>query len=1080
MDTKQVVARFEAERQALALMDHPNIARVLDAGATETGRPFFVMELVQGVPITQFCDRNKLPARERLELFIPVCQAIQHAHQKGIIHRDIKPSNVLVSLLHGEPIAKVIDFGVAKATHQKLTQKTLFTNYSTMVGTPAYMSPEQAEMTGIDIDTRTDVYSLGVLLYELLTGTTPFPEKRLRSAGFGEMQRIIAEEEPEKPSTRLSSMLNEQSTSVARTRSMDVPALRRILRGDLDVIVMKCLEKDRRRRYDTAKGFANDIRRYLNSEPIEAMAPSLIYLFGKFAYRHKAALVVAAALAALLTGGTVISTWQAIRATAAREKERAAKEEARAAERATASALNVSQRVKAELALDKAQLLGEQGDANLALLWLARSLQLAPRDAEDLRRVIRASLGGWQTRICSLQLVLPHQGRVDRVAFTPDGGMFFTAARVENRGVVLQRWDARDGHPIGSPIERLDGMVYLLTFSSDAEYLAIGYVDGRFELVRCTNGHVRPLQLRPETGAITAITFNPSGTIVFVASSIKKEGKSAEDLAELDESSATLLSGDRSFVQLVRVETGEQLLEEVLLFELPVWAAAFSPDGQSFVTESGPWADANRNGFARFWSIAGKELRSPLVHASPALCVAWSSDGTKLLTGHWDFCACIWNAQNGQMVQKVSCNGPVSSVQFNPADETTFLTASFGGTVRLWGTVRGEALSPPMWHQNLVRNAIFSPDGRRILSGVEGAVTIRDVRSATLSQARIPFPRDLIPVVLDQNGTILATDKQNVLQLRRSDNGALIGVPISHPLPVLTGAFSRNLRFVATIGIDRKVRIWESANGRMIVELPAQEPAFCVTFSPDSQTLASGHFGAMLIRWDTASWKPIDRFFHQLHSGPVFTVEYSENGKSILTGGADGTARVWDEESGRELASIHHSTAVVANFNRHTTVIVTGGTDHTARLWDVKTHRPVGRPMDHQGCVFDAKFSDDGKTILTGSADHTARLWDVLTGKQIGPSWHHTESVMRVAYWPDRKGLVALTAEKGLPNNPAQAAVHYWELPSTLIGNDQEIELWAQVATGSVLETNGSVRVSDANSWQEQIQRLRKTNFKWP
>ena len=207
MDTRQVVARFEAERQALAMMDHPNIAKVLDGGATETGRPYFVMELVQGVPITEFCDKNQLSTEERLKLFIPVCQAIQSAHQKGIIHRDIKPSNVLVTLHDGVPVPKVIDFGIAKATNQKLTEKTLFTNFATMIGTPAYMSPEQAEMSGLDIDTRSDIYSLGVLLYELLTGTTPFPEKRLRSVGYSEMQRIIVEEEPERPSTRLTHCL---------------------------------------------------------------------------------------------------------------------------------------------------------------------------------------------------------------------------------------------------------------------------------------------------------------------------------------------------------------------------------------------------------------------------------------------------------------------------------------------------------------------------------------------------------------------------------------------------------------------------------------------------------------------------------------------------------------------------------------------------------------------------------------------------------------------------------------------------------------------------------------------------------
>jgi len=252
MDTKSVIARFEAERQALALMDHPNIAKVLDAGATTNGRPFFVMELVRGIKITDYCDQNKLSTQERLKLFVPICQAIQHAHQKGIIHRDIKPSNVLVTLHDDKPIPMVIDFGIAKATHQKLTEKTLFTNFGAMVGTPAYMSPEQAEMSKLDVDTRSDIYSLGVLIYELLTGTTPFPEKRLRSAGYGEMQRIIVEEEPERPSTRLSTMEISQRTTIARRRSVDAAVLNHLFRGDLDWIVMKCLEKDRTRRYETA------------------------------------------------------------------------------------------------------------------------------------------------------------------------------------------------------------------------------------------------------------------------------------------------------------------------------------------------------------------------------------------------------------------------------------------------------------------------------------------------------------------------------------------------------------------------------------------------------------------------------------------------------------------------------------------------------------------------------------------------------------------------------------------------------------------------------------------------------------
>lgn len=314
MDTRQVVARFEAERQALAMMDHPNIAKVLDAGATDTGRPYFVMELVRGVPITEYCDKNKLSTQERLNLFIPVCQAIQHAHQKGVIHRDIKPSNVMVTLNDGVPHPMVIDFGIAKATNQKLTEKTLFTNYAQMIGTPAYMSPEQAEMSKLDVDTRTDVYSLGVLLYELLTGTTPFPAKELMSMGYGEMQRIIVEQEPPKPSTRLSTMENDTRTVVAKNRSMEASALGTTFQGDLDWIVMKALEKDRTHRYETVNGLVSDIRRHLDNEPVSAAAPTFSYQFHKFVRRNRKYARAAAAVAGLLVAATAVASWLAVKA----------------------------------------------------------------------------------------------------------------------------------------------------------------------------------------------------------------------------------------------------------------------------------------------------------------------------------------------------------------------------------------------------------------------------------------------------------------------------------------------------------------------------------------------------------------------------------------------------------------------------------------------------------------------------------------------------------------------------------------------------------------------------------------------
>jgi tetratricopeptide (TPR) repeat protein len=330
MDSEQVIVRFEAERQALALMDHPNIARVLDAGTTASGRPYFVMELVHGVPITQYCDDAQLTPRERLELFVPVCRAIEHAHQKGIIHRDIKPSNVLVTLYDGKPAPKVIDFGVAKATDQQLTERTMFTQYGSIVGTLEYMSPEQAEMSALMVDTRSDIYSLGVLLYELLTGSTPLDRPRLRETGYAEILSRIKDEEPSKPSTRLSE-LKGTLASISAHRKTEPAKLKKLVRGDLDWIVMKALEKDRTRRYETASGFARDIEHYLEGDPVEACPPSAGYRLRRYARKHRAALAAVAAFATLLVLGAVLSAWQAIVATRAEVRAKAESEKARRA-----------------------------------------------------------------------------------------------------------------------------------------------------------------------------------------------------------------------------------------------------------------------------------------------------------------------------------------------------------------------------------------------------------------------------------------------------------------------------------------------------------------------------------------------------------------------------------------------------------------------------------------------------------------------------------------------------------------------------------------------------------------------------
>ncbi len=409
MDTRQVVARFEAERQALALMDHTNIAKIHDAGTTYSGRPYFVMELVRGVPITDFCDQRRLTPRERLELFVLVCQAIQHAHQKGIIHRDLKPSNVLVTLHDTVAVPKVIDFGIAKATGQKLTERTLFTQFAQMVGTPLYMSPEQAELNGLDVDTRSDVYALGVLLYELLTGTTPFESETLKKVGYDEMRRIIREEEPPTPSQRLSTLEAKACSTVSERRRVDERRLGQILLGELDWIVMKALEKDRNRRYESASAFAADVQRYLDDEAVEACPPSVGYRLRKYWRRNQRALVMAGLFAAVLMAATVVSVWQAVRA---RDAERTAATEADIA-RAVNSFLQEDLLGQAASAPEASQEFGSNSNLTVREALSRASARIGQRfqDQPLVEAAIRTTIGAAFASLDEFQLAAPHLER---------------------------------------------------------------------------------------------------------------------------------------------------------------------------------------------------------------------------------------------------------------------------------------------------------------------------------------------------------------------------------------------------------------------------------------------------------------------------------------------------------------------------------------------------------------------------------------------------------------------------------------------------------------------------------------------
>ncbi len=396
MDTRAVIARFDAERQALAMMDHPNIAKVLDAGATHTGRPYFVMELVRGTRITDYCDQNQVDTRHRLELFIQICHAIQHAHQKGIIHRDIKPSNIIVTLHDGLPVPRVIDFGIAKATEAPLTDKTLLTLQNQFIGTPAYMSPEQAGTGGLDIDTRSDIYSLGVLLYELLTGKTPFDQKTLLQSGVDEMRRTLREKEPQRPSVLLTVLAGNDLTTTAARRHAEPPRLIALIRGDLDWIVMKALEKERARRYETANGLALDIQRYLTNEPVMARPPSRIYRLQKLVRRNKVVFIAVAAVCAALIAGLGTSTWLFLKEREARQRAVAAERQqirlTQEAELARSNEAKLRRQAEARERITQAEVLVSQGRFNEADTMISEA---SPTEPSVEGAALMRSLSEW-------------------------------------------------------------------------------------------------------------------------------------------------------------------------------------------------------------------------------------------------------------------------------------------------------------------------------------------------------------------------------------------------------------------------------------------------------------------------------------------------------------------------------------------------------------------------------------------------------------------------------------------------------------------------------------------------------------
>jgi WD40 repeat protein/serine/threonine protein kinase len=1040
MDSKAVLARFEAERQALALMDHPNIARVYDGGTTADGRPFFVMELVKGVPINRYCDQKRLPVKARLELFVQVCQAVQHAHQKGIIHRDLKPSNVLVTEVDGQPVPKVIDFGVAKATQGKLTDGSLATNAGAILGTLEYMSPEQAGYAGEDVDTRADIYALGGILYELLTGLRPLDARKQKQGSLLEMVRLIQEVEPARPSTRLSE--DPDQPSLAALRQTEPRKLVGLLRGELDWVVMKALEKDRARRYETALGLASDIQRYLADEVVEARPPSAGYRLWKFVRRHKGQVLACSLLLLTLLGGIVGTTLGLVQANRSAEEEKKARKAERERGEDLKYQLGVSDMVLASAAYD-----------NRDVVLAAERLEKVPEKQRrwEWNYLKQQTRGGLFT-------LYGHTGPVLGVAFSPDGERIVTASGQLGGRNELTIWDARTGAAVFE-VNDLPGIrnlnwerqvfglggtrlatagrdnaarlwdvrtgkrqwelkhaspVLRVALSPDGSRLVTVCLDGKVFAWDAQTG--KPQWEFKGTGEWIRVYFSPDGTRLFA-------GPLADQAEVLDASTGNSLCRLAGVPKAIPVRGGGIPAEQARF--------AFSPDGKRIVSSG---AYVARALVANVWDA--EKGGPPLLDlkkltGSPGGFVSFSPDGSRILTGaSIGATAQVWDASTGDPVFTLKeRQGPAvvgfrhrgwaageQGVAFSP-DGTRIVTAGVQLGIHeatVWDARTGAELLAMTGHTNMVLCAAYSPDGTRIVTGSEdGTAKVWDARTGTPRIEMNWHSGELYVVAVSPDGTRIVTGGGENFQTEKPGTATVWDARTGTALlelkgfkgPVKSAAFSPDgTRIVIGSywledgdllhGSRGEARVWDARTGAALLELKGlKEGVNDVAISPDGTRILTASGGPVLVGsvnelklWDARTGAVLldltqpGTLDGQMEDHRGASVCFSPDSKRFVAGGLGWKAGVANWATVRDAA--------------------TG-----AELFELKGHTST------LACV---AYSPDGTRIVTGGGDGDRRalVWDAETGTALLELKGHTSGILCVAYSQDSKRIVTGSVDR--------------------------------------------------------------------